>query len=304
VPERDPCPVTELSIDTTNLVIPGTTVSKLGGGKYLRVSRDENKQPLVDLMVSFEDLPCLDPSASHYRYDTHTLLLNSYSDCGKYGVDKESRVIHAVHEVDLYRFNGMMEKLISLPIYLKSISGKRAFLVSRPRLALKDHLECYRIDLNMIYEISHELSDVYMWFNTIIVTSMILSIIIVLIPCCTNDNVGMRMNYLNMRFNFGVIWVYALQTFLLLLCLWAVSERCSHLQSQHSQFQALTRFSCFGNENASKALKDIAEEILKAAENVPGYLLSLIAINVLGAVVSYFDLVLNTFGKDKRLKSE
>jgi len=211
-------------------------------------------------------------------------------------------VTHAMHEEDVYRFNGIMERLIGLPRYFESISGKRAFLVSRPRLALKDYSECYRIDLNKIHEISHELSDVYGWFNVIIIISMILSIIIVVIPSC-NNNVGM-LNYLNMRFNYGVIGVYAFQTFLFLLCWWAVSGRCSHLQSQHTQFQALTRFSCFGNENVSQALKDIAEEIPKAAENVPGYLLPLIAINVIGAVVSYFDLIVNKFGKDKRVKSE
>ena len=306
VPSNENCPLTDISIELSKNDIEGTMLVDFPGDRFLRLYRDEYSQPLVDVMIAFTDLPCIDASASVYRNNSYTLLNSGESSCGKYGTDNESVIIDRLREDELYRYNGFLDRINDLPKYLETINSSKANLVSRHRLSLKSYYECYRTEnFEKIDEIGHKLSDTDYTFDIIIYISAFVEFMLLVDYFSMKDkdykNLHRSLVMENFRRKLLIIAYCAAQLILGILVWLLTQSNIKSLSQTYYQFEEIAQLKCFNNNEVITALDDVSEEILKAIAYIPILSSLLLIVNIFGFGFSYADIVIQNISKLKLL---
>ena len=306
VSSNENCPLTDITIELSKNDIEGTMLVDFPGDRFLRLYRDEDSQPLVDIMISFRDLPCIDASASVYRNNSYKLLNSGESSCGKYGIDNESLIIDSLREEELYHYNGFLNKINDLPKYLETINNSKAHLVSRHRLSLKSYYECYRAEnFEKIDEIGHKLSDTDTTFDTIIYISAFVEFMLLVDYFSMKEKEYRNLNRSLVIENFRrklLIIAYCVIQLVLGILVWLLTQsNIRSLSQTYYQFEEIAQLKCFNNNEVIAALDDASEEILKVIAYIPLLSSLFLIVNIFGFGFSYADIVIQNIGKLKIL---
>ena len=305
IPYNESCPVTSVSVEYTNLYIPDSKVIGFSSNKYLRIYQKDDSPLLIDIVISFGDLPCIDASASAYSNHTYKLLKTDKKSCGKYGVDYDSAIIDSLWEEELYRYNGLLDKLKGLPDYIESISSVRAHLVARHRFDVKNYYECFnKEEYKRIEDIGHELSKTYTEFNIGTGISFVVQILFLMAVWAEyTNNQSISTNPIvvvdKLREKLLIICFHGLQLFLSLSIFLATYWKCEDLNEQYYKFQQITQLKCFNNDMINLALGDIANEIPRATSYIPFLSMLFFVLNVVGFALSFIDVIAKKMHKLK-----
>jgi len=216
-------------------------------------------------------------------------------------------VIDTMWEEELFRYNTFLERLLDLPHFHESIAYSKAYLLTRPRLSLKNSLECYT-DLNFenIITIGKNLKSSYGWFDDVLGVLIFTQVLFVSIVYFKYQKALSRQvrNPLNnikfIREDGVIIGFHAFQVFMTLI-LWAATFIKSRiLKGQEEEFSEISALSCFDNQGVRQALQDLADEIPRAIYQIPFLASTLLLACILGFVGSYLDIFITKVVKLKR----
>jgi len=141
------CPITKLEITST-----GEATNKFNNNKenrYLTLTRKQGELPLINLQMTFGDIPCFiqDLFAQTIKNSTYGLSTIKDKNCDKYGLDKMfSTRLASQSAHDLYTQNSFPYPVTHLPYFENYANTTTSILSSKVRMKTAKHDYCQDID--------------------------------------------------------------------------------------------------------------------------------------------------------------
>ena len=275
VHSQEACPITTLKIkDTDKINQNDTTIEKvtLSDNKTLVISRELTSPPIYTLETSFHDKPCLEPAYIPAIKESNYPLLNipSYSGCGEFGDDESSVILDNMDMNDLFKQNSLTS-VENLPLYLTRESEAEAYLVARPRFALKKTSVCQSLDVRSISVLENLISS----FKKFVIGGTIFPLIVV---------AGYSVFLMHLLSDQGskkfpkratkkwVPWaIFSACFIVLMIYCHSLSDENQDILDQKDFYAYIGSLDCFENDEISEALVTFSEHIPTDASNIMGY---------------------------------
>ena len=139
------CPITRVTISES----PQATRNLLIGNRYLNLYSEKGAQPLVNLIISRNGLPCFSEDKSLRGNRSYFLELNPAEGCDAVGVDPFSFPIDTKSQKEVLSQYEVYEKILKVPGYEEYLDRSILQLNGRLKIPVSPRNEC-KISLNVL----------------------------------------------------------------------------------------------------------------------------------------------------------
>jgi len=172
------CPVTKVEVQSS-----GTYKMRVGTNKYVVTTSTQGDDPVVDLIITPNDIPCF--SNDYYAAGSTTpykLINENEKGCSKYGSDnKNSFKIDKMTQDTLFDQNDFPSKVMNLPDYDDTYENTYSVLSYRQRISVAENDFCLSIDTDLLEKSSYAAEKLNKFMSGTSIAAIIIHGILVLI---------------------------------------------------------------------------------------------------------------------------
>ena len=174
------CPITSLEITS-----PGGMTNKFASNdKSLQLTRKQGELPLINVQMTFGDIPCFTQDLFEQTLKNFTYHLTAIKgNCDKYGLDGNfSTKLDSQRASDSFAQNSFPYPVMNLPYFKENANDTTSMLSSMVRMKTAKHDYCLDIDENSINDYIN-VSEAT-WSFVCCIFLLIIRAITIIISCC------------------------------------------------------------------------------------------------------------------------
>ena len=170
------CPVTKVEIQSS-----GTYKLRVGTNRYVVTTSTSGDSPVVDLIITPNDIPCF--SNDYYAAGStspYKLINENEKGCSKYGLDDYSFQIDSMTQDTLFDQNDFPSKVMDLPDYDDTYENTYSVLSYRQRISVAENDFCLSIDTDLLEKSSYAAEKLNKYMTGTSIAAIILHGVLVL----------------------------------------------------------------------------------------------------------------------------
>jgi len=287
------CPVTKVEIQSS-----GTYKLRVGTNRYVVTTSTSGESPVVDLIITPNDIPCF----SKDRYaagptNPYKLLNENEEGCSNYGTDQYSFQIDKMTQDKLFGQNDFPNEVMDLPDYDDIYENTYSVLSYRQRINVAKNDFCLDIDIDLLEKSSYAAEKLNKFMSGTSIAAMIIHGLLVLL-------VGFFMGTMK---NHGNSWKEILKgegetqgwsllctrlgviEYIDLIVMFATAKHYRGIMATTEQyFGQLISMNCFLDSQPQEAVNDYQVAVDVVAGNLQKYSLALFLITTLTVIPSFY----------------